>query len=143
MPLLLIAGQLALGRDCLWLSRVVVNRSLARSDLKRIVDYGVPTSRRAERLLAPRLQLLLNDRLIGIACLLLAVILVLPIPFANVPPSVGIAAFALGLVQRDGAAVLVGWLATLVTLVIVVMVSGAVVLTAKAAFTAVTPLFGG
>jgi hypothetical protein len=143
MPLLLIAGQLALGRECVWLPRAIANRSLARSDLQRLVDYGLPTLRRAERLLAPRLSLLLNDRLIGLACLVLAVILVLPIPFANVAPALGIAAFALGLVQKDGAAVLIGWLATLVSLVIVAMVSGAVLLTFKAAFEAVMPIFGG
>jgi hypothetical protein len=44
-----------------------------------------------------------------------------------------IAAIALGLVQKDGDAVLIGWLTTLVTLVIVAMVSGAVLFTFKAA----------
>ena len=85
----------------------------------------------------------LNERLIGAACLLLAVILVLPIPLGNLPPAVAICAFALGLLQRDGVAVLVGWAATLGSLVIVLLVSGTVFLMAEAAFQAVAELFLG
>lgn len=143
LPLILVAAQLALGRDSLWLPQAVGNRSLAKRDLQRVVDYGLPTLRWTERLLAPRLGALLNDRLIGIACLVLAIVLILPIPLGNMPPAFAICAFALGLLQRDGLAVLAGWLATLVSLVIVALVSGAVILSVKAAFDAIMPLLGG
>lgn len=142
-PLILIAAQLAMGRTSLWLPRAVGDRSLAKRDLQRMVEYGLPTLRRTERLLAPRLDSFLNERLIGAACLLLAIILVLPIPLGNLPPAVAICAFALGLLQRDGVAVLVGWAATLGSLVIVALVSGTVFLMARAAFQAVAGLFVG
>jgi hypothetical protein len=45
--------------------------------------------------------------------------------------------------QRDGVAVLVGWAATLGSLVIVALVSGTVFLMARAAFQAVAGLFVG
>jgi hypothetical protein len=86
IPLILAAPQLAMGRSSLWLPQVVGNRTLLRSDLERLVYHGVPALRRLERLLVPRLGPLLNERLIGAACLLLAVILILPIPFGNMLP---------------------------------------------------------
>jgi hypothetical protein len=61
--------------------------------------------------LRPRLAALLSwtgERLIGIAILILAFILTLPIPFANWLPAFGIAIFGLALVEKDGLAVLAG-----------------------------------
>jgi hypothetical protein len=131
IPLILAAAQLAIGRSALWLPQAVGNRTLLRRDVQRLVLHGVPTLRWLERLLVPRLDPLLNERLIGAACLLLAVILVLPIPLGNMLPAFGIAAFSLGLLQRDGLAVLVGWAATLASLALVALVSGALLLMAS------------
>ena len=61
---------------------------------------------RAESLLRPRLDALARpwmEHLIGLASLLLAVVLVLPIPLSNVLP-----ALALGVLERDGVWVLAG-----------------------------------
>ena len=85
---------------------------------------------RAERFLRPRLTLLLHpvpERLAGAACLLLAIILFLPIPFGNIPPAWAIAAFALGILERDGVATLVGWLATVGSILILAAVSSAII----------------
>jgi len=142
-PLILIAAQLALGRTSLWLPQAVGNRTLATRDLQKLVGYTVPALRRTERLLAPRLDMLLNDRLIGLACLVLALVLFLPIPLGNIPPAFAICAFALGLLQRDGVAVLVGWVGTVASLIIVALVSGAAVYTAKAAYEAAVSFLWG
>ncbi len=142
IPLILAAAQLAMGRSSLWLPQVVGNRTLLRSDLERLVYYGVPALRRLERLLVPRLGPLLNERLIGAACLLLAVILILPIPFGNMLPGLGSAAFSLGLLQRDGLAVLVGWAVTLASLLFVALVSSALLLMARTAVEAGRALLG-
>jgi hypothetical protein len=142
IPLILAAAQLAMGRSSLWLPQVVGNRTLLRSDLERLVYHGVPALRRLERLLVPRLGPLLNERLIGAACLLLAVILILPIPFGNMLPALGIAAFSLRLLQRDGLAVLVGWAVTLASLLFVALVSSALLLMARTAVEAGRALLG-
>jgi hypothetical protein len=38
--LIFIAAQLAMGRTSLWLPRAVGDRSLAKRDLQRMVEYG-------------------------------------------------------------------------------------------------------
>ena len=63
---------------------------------------------------------------LGIA-LLLAIILFLPIPFGNIPPAWAIAAFALGILERDGLATLVGWFGTIGSILILAAVSSAIV----------------
>ena len=86
LPLMLIAAQLAVGRRTVWLPAAIRNRSISTMVFSRIVDATRPYLRRAERLLAPRLQIMLSPismRLIGVACFVLAVLIALPIPLAN------------------------------------------------------------
>ena len=76
-----------------------------------MVNRALPFLERVEKLLRPRLTVLLSwtgERLVGIAILILAVVLTLPIPFANWLPACGIAVFGLAIVEKDGVAVLVG-----------------------------------
>ena len=55
---------------------------------------------------------MIGRRVVGLLCLLLAIVLPLPIPFGNVVPAATISLFALGLLARDGLAVLAGLAAT-------------------------------
>ena len=127
-PLLFITFQLMIGRPVLWLPRMITRRSVARADFARLVERMVPWLAKAERLLRPRLSLLIGpvpDRFIGAACLLLAIILFMPIPLGNMVPALAISAFAIGLVERDGVAVSVGWAVSAGALAILVAVSAA------------------
>ena len=63
----------------------------------------------------------------GAACLLLAIILFLPIPFGNIPPAFAISAFALGILERDGVATIIGWLATVGSILILAAISSAII----------------
>jgi hypothetical protein len=50
-----------------------------------------------------------SEVLIGIATVLLAIILVLPLWGGNLVPALIISTFGFGLLQRDGLAILIGW----------------------------------
>jgi hypothetical protein len=49
-----------------------------------------------------------NDRVLGVLCLYLAILLLLPIPFFNAAPALCLIAIALGMIHRDGVMVAVG-----------------------------------
>ena len=49
-----------------------------------------------------------SDRMLGLICLYLAVLLLLPIPLMNTTPALCLAAIALGMIQRDGLFVAAG-----------------------------------
>ena len=76
-----------------------------REGLTRALPASIPTLRRVEVLIRPRLDPLTQfpvTILVGLQTLLLAFILVLPIPFANWPPAMTVTMTALALLQRDG-----------------------------------------
>lgn len=140
LPLLYLTAQLAIGRRRPWLPPWVGRRSLGMGDFARIVGWGEPYLARAERLLKPRLRLLTRpvaERVIGILCLALSVVLFLPIPLGNLLPAVAICCFSFALLERDGVAALVGaavGAASLVVVwgVLVAIVKAAIFIFAKA-----------
>jgi hypothetical protein len=129
-PLLFVTAQLMLGRSTLWTPHVICERSIPRDHLTLLMAKLGSILRRSERFLEPRMPALLEpvpERIVGAACLLLAIILFLPIPFGNIPPAFAISAFALGILERDGLAILVGWFATIGSLLILAAISSAIV----------------
>ncbi|HXV00784.1 MAG TPA: exopolysaccharide biosynthesis protein [Caulobacteraceae bacterium] len=112
LPILLAAPQVLAGRRRLWLPKWLARRRLKRRDLARLVDRLGPSLQRVEGVVRPRLGFLTGragEMLAGLACTLIGIILVLPIPFANLLPSWSLAAFSLGLTRRDGVFVLAGY----------------------------------
>ena len=111
IPLIFLAAQLAMGREAPWLPRWISERSLDRLQFTAAIEGLAPWFARAERLFRPRLDLLAAGpakQLLGVACLLLTAILILPIPFGNMLPALAISVIALAIMERDGAAALVG-----------------------------------
>jgi hypothetical protein len=56
-----------------------------------------------------------QERLIGLVCAYLSLILLLPLPFVNAPPAICLALIALGLIQRDGVLIALGLAGTVMT----------------------------
>jgi len=105
LPLLLVSMQLVVGAERPWLPRRLAHLKIKRSDLRRMVERTRPTLRRLERALQPRLEFLTSpwaERLIGLGCLALSVLVFLPIPFANLVPAIGIMLFGFSMLERDG-----------------------------------------
>ena len=68
-----------------------------------------------------------GDRLVGAACFMLAVIVFLPIPFGNMLQSLAIAAFGIGAVERDGIAVIAGWIVAVASVAVLALLSKAII----------------
>jgi hypothetical protein len=114
-PLLLLSFELAIGRDALWVPRWTERVSVKRPLFRKFNGRFRRGLKLTERLSKPRLPALTGQVgrvLIGVACTFLSIVLVLPVWGANLLPAVAVGFFALGVMQRDGAAVLIGWLLT-------------------------------
>jgi hypothetical protein len=110
LPLIYLSAQMMLGRSP-WLPPFIDKRSLTRDSFRALIARANPFLQRAERLLKYRLGFLtspLAERLLGALCLSLSLILVLPIPFGNMLPSLAICIIALGVLERDGLWIIVG-----------------------------------
>jgi hypothetical protein len=111
LPLVLLAAQLSYGRHKPWFPYWLTAQSFPRQGFSNVVLRALPYLERTERLLRPRLTVLLSwtgERVIGVAILILALVLTLPIPFANWLPACAISIIALAILEKDGVAVLVG-----------------------------------
>ncbi|MGH6866507.1 MAG: exopolysaccharide biosynthesis protein [Methyloceanibacter sp.] len=126
LPLVLLAAQLSIGRHEPWFPDWLTSRSFPREGFSVVVFRSLPSLERIEKLLRPRLTGLLSwtgERLIGIALLVLAIVLTLPIPFGNWLPAFAIAIIGLAVAEKDGVAVLIGLATGFASLII----AGAVV----------------
>ncbi|MDR7118655.1 exopolysaccharide biosynthesis protein [Caulobacter sp. BE254] len=129
LPILLLAPQIAWGSDVPWLPRKLVDHPLKRDDLRGLFRRLTPIVRRMELVTRPRLKILfgpVGERLIGVVCTLLALVLVLPIPLGNLAPGATVAVLALALLQRDGLLALLGYLMAAVSVGLLVLSAGVV-----------------
>ena len=116
-PLVVLIGlQLVLGLRKPWVPGFIGRRGPKRSTMVRFCDRIAPWLARLERMVRPRLQPLTSNRLANIltgALLIgLGLLLALPLPMTNFVFAGTLLLFALALMERDGALLLVLWVAT-------------------------------
>ena len=131
-PLIFLAAQVTFGRSP-WLPAIIAQRSMSREDFHALIHRIAPWLERAEKLLKPRASMLAlppMEYFVGLVCLLLALVLVLPIPLGNMLPALSISLMALGLLERDGVWISAGLIMAVVSMVVV---SGVVFALFKAA----------
>jgi hypothetical protein len=131
VPLVFITAQLMIGQDKVWLPKPLNDARLGGGRLIHLLQRLVPYVVKIEKLLKPRGTLLaspLAERFAGFAGLFCAIILVLPIPGANIAPAFALCCLALGLIEQDGVAMAGGWLGVLGTLVILYFLGSVVFL---------------
>jgi hypothetical protein len=111
-----------------WLPARLMNRRIAMHQLVPMLEKGVQLFKRLERLIRPRLLPLthratigrFNVMLLGFAGLLLTA--PLPLPFSNTLPAYAVLLLAMGSIERDGYAVLAGYVMVLLTVVYLTVV---------------------
>jgi hypothetical protein len=132
IALVVIALNLIAMRRRLWLPRAIGEKSVARSDLQRMVDRMLPSMRRIERFCRPRLTVVtepFGKVLVGLVLLVLGVVMILPIPLlGNMPPAFAAAVIALGMTERDGVIVLAGLVVSAAAVAIALTATWAAVL---------------
>jgi len=94
---------------------------VSRQFLSALALRVAPAIGRLEKVLKPRFGIVVSNwlalRLLGAVSLPLAVILLLPLPFLHMLPGAAMTALAAGLAERDGFAIVTGYVLALVTLV--------------------------
>ena len=109
IPLLLLAGQMLVGRQEPWLPARILDRRVPSSWLKRMADFADTRLRWTERLSRARLRVFADSPAEQVAAFFMIVAtLTIVLPLTNTVPSVGLALMAAGLIQRDGLFVLAG-----------------------------------
>lgn len=124
LAILLVAGQLAIGRQHIWLPRQISHRSAPKARVQRTLAAMRRPAGWFDRLLRPRWPLFLGGlwtRGAALACIVLA--FAIPplelVPFGVFGPATAITAVGLALTTRDGGLMLLALLASAVSLAVV------------------------
>lgn len=120
-PIALVSGllmvfislQMLFGRASPWLPSSVLKRELVRTDVSRAVERAMPWVRWIEKLAQPRYALFDSNvgvRAIGFGLLIISLGLVFALPVVGqIPMGIALCLIGLGLVERDGLLVAIGF----------------------------------
>lgn len=115
----ILALQVLVGADRLILPQWLRRRGLPRGVVVKGAAAVAPWLRRIEWLLKPRLPMLAGRRahvVLALPIFVHAVMILLPIPLGNQLPALAVIAFAFGLIERDGLAILAGAVLSVIAL---------------------------
>ncbi|MBI1300071.1 MAG: hypothetical protein GC137_00295 [Alphaproteobacteria bacterium] len=111
LPLILLTAQQAIGRHTIWLPEWMRTKTIKAETMRSMIDGLLPWCKRLEIIVKPRLEFItfgIFSRLIGVSGLIMALAVCVPLPMTNTVPSLGIALMAVGVIMRDGYAVIAG-----------------------------------
>jgi hypothetical protein len=115
------ALQMIFGAGKVWLPKRITRIEMQPSTLRAGIDGFMPMLRKVERFVTPRASWATEKPVtiwFGIQTLILAGVLMLPIPLGNWPPGMATAALAIALIQRDGLFAAISFLFFLISLAI-------------------------
>lgn len=124
----LIGLQMLIGLPQPWLPNALRRRGLARASLDRFIHRLTPVLRWLERLCRPRWATLTRHpahRITGFLLVLIGIALALPIPFTNYFFGVLLAVYAVALIERDGIALVIAWIASVAVAALLLTLSHA------------------
>lgn len=122
--ILLVGVSRLIGRP-LWLPATIRHRALPADRLRPGLEHGLVWVRRLEKISCPhRLCGLIDGRaqamVANLAFILAALLLMAPfgfVPFSNTLPALALLLYAVGMIQRDGGAILLGHVANTATII--------------------------
>lgn len=121
--IILISGAIILNRVP-WLPQRLMDRELDAKGLGQALSRGAEMVAKMERFVHPRVQSLTEgavmNRLNGLALLFAGVLLIFPfgfIPLSNTFPGLAIMFLAIGILQRDGVFIVLGYVMIIITVI--------------------------
>jgi hypothetical protein len=125
-----VGAQMLLGFEHPWLLRSLRQHGMSRKRVEKFVSRLAPLLRWLEHVCRPRLEALTRQpvhRVSGLLLVATGILLALPIPFTNYVFGVLLVLYAVALIERDGAALIVAWLASVAGAIALMTLSGAAI----------------
>lgn len=111
LPILLLTIQQAMGRHTVWMPEKIQKRSLKPKQITGFIKKAEPIINFLEIFFKPRLGFITRgifSLFIGVFGTIFALSITLPIPLTNTVPAMAIALMSVGVIMRDGLAVIGG-----------------------------------
>ena len=121
LAMLLPGFQMAVGLPSPSLPRIIGDIEIPAERLKSVTGQLVPWLQKMERYVKPRWLAMTKvpmPNLLGLLIAALSLVIMLPLPFSNLPPAVAVFILALALLEKDGMMILSGLVMSAVALTI-------------------------
>lgn len=105
LPMVVLAWQMASGRNAPWLPETLRKRSMSIQSLLDVVRRATQYGGWLEKLAHPRLLPMTSDtgvRIVGALLIVPCLSVLVPLPLTNTVPGFGVVLAAIGLIERDG-----------------------------------------
>ncbi len=126
LAMIMPALQMIVGFRTPFLPRFIRQREIESDRVRALGNKAIPWIEQIERVVKPRWLVLTQPpmpAIIGIFVIALALVLIVPLPFSNLPPAVALICFSFGLLERDGLMILIGLATAAVALTIGVSIT--------------------
>ncbi|HEU0117683.1 MAG TPA: exopolysaccharide biosynthesis protein [Alphaproteobacteria bacterium] len=113
LPMVILAAQMVVGFRTPIFPRVIRRQTISRAAFMEGLERAIRAVSWVEHYIKPRLMFVTNpnvNRVHGLVALIMAIMVSLPIPVFNIPPSFGLVFLGLGMLQRDGVFVGAGYM---------------------------------
>lgn len=111
LPIVLLTAQQSIGRHTIWMPDNLKKKTISRDTFHGFLDKATPFLETLEIIIKPRLGFMTQgvfSNIIGVLGLVMALTTMIPLPLTNTVPCIGISIMAIGVLSRDGLAVLAG-----------------------------------
>lgn len=111
IPLFYLSVQQMAGRHQVWFPDKVLDYKIPRRAFEDISAKAIPWIMRIEKISKPRLEFLTRGWcfcLFGALTFYITAFLSIPLPLTNLVPAIGISLIAIGFLNRDGLALIIG-----------------------------------
>lgn len=111
IPIMIFALQMVLGYDSPKLPKKIGKIKISRSIVALIVQKTSRYIGKVEKILKPRLSFFVSpffERFLGVIIFCFGSFVIIPLPFTNFIPGIGIMLIAFGLLGKDGLFVIIG-----------------------------------
>lgn len=111
LPMLLLTFQQTLGFHTIWVPKKMRAWTLPKKKVDEFIDIALPFCQKLEKYIRPRWGGLTQgawSHVIGFMGMVMSFSVLLPIPFTNTVPGIGVVLMSVGVLMRDGLAVVAG-----------------------------------
>ena len=113
IPIMILAVQMIFGVKEVKLPSKIKYYSINNSTLRKISIKVIPIAKFIENHIKPRFDFAKStycEQFVGVVSLIASILIILPLPWANSIPAIGISIMSLGLLGRDGVTIFIGFL---------------------------------
>lgn len=124
IPLLILSMQMFFGYKQVSLPSKIINYKISNDLLIKISNKVLPILTFTEKYIKPRFQFTKSiycKQVIGLISIICSISIIIPLPLTNALPAIGIIIMSLGLLNRDGLTVLIGFATSFIGVILAIL----------------------